>query len=65
MRLGSYCWSGMQCSCGTWVAPALQVVKSKVDEMSLVPRAAPPPQRPAAARPLMPGARPRVAGAVR
>jgi len=22
----------MQCSCGAWVAPAVQVVKSKVDE---------------------------------
>ena len=38
-RLGSYCWSGAQCSCGTWVAPAIQVVKSKVDAMLLVPRA--------------------------
>ena len=30
-RLGSYNWSGAQCSCGAWVTPALQVVKSKVD----------------------------------
>ena len=33
VRLGSYTWSGMQCSCGAWVAPAIQVVKSKVDEV--------------------------------
>jgi dual specificity phosphatase 12 len=33
VRLGSYTWSGMQCSCGAWVAPAFQVVKSKVDEV--------------------------------
>ncbi len=30
-RLGGYHWAGMQCSCGAWVAPAVQVVKSKVD----------------------------------
>ena len=38
-RLGSYCWSGAQCSCGAWVAPAIQVVKSKVDRCA--PRPAP------------------------
>jgi len=32
-RVGSYHWAGMQCSCGTWVRPAFQVVKSKVDEV--------------------------------
>jgi len=31
-RIGSYNWSGMQCSCGAWVTPAVQVVKSKDDE---------------------------------
>ena len=35
VRLGSYTWSGMQCSCGAWVAPAFQVVKSKVDEVKV------------------------------
>ena len=37
-RLGSYTWSGMQCSCGAWVAPAFQVVKSKVDEVRIKTR---------------------------
>lgn len=35
-RVGSYSWAGMQCSCGTWVRPAFQIVKSKVDEVGLV-----------------------------
>jgi len=30
-RLGSLSWSGAQCSCGTWVTPAVQVPRSKVD----------------------------------
>ena len=37
-HLGSYTWSGMQCSCGAWVAPAFQVVKSKVDEVRIKTR---------------------------
>ena len=36
-RLGTFVWSGMQCSCGAWVAPAIQVVKSKVDESCVPP----------------------------
>lgn len=31
-RYGYFNWSGAQCSCGAWVAPAIQVTKSKVDE---------------------------------
>ena len=31
-RVGNYNWSGMQCSCGAWITPAFQVIKSKVDE---------------------------------
>lgn len=30
-RLGGFNWSGSQCSCGSWVVPAVQVVASKVD----------------------------------
>jgi hypothetical protein len=30
-RVGSYKWTGAQCSCGVWVSPALQVSKSRVD----------------------------------
>lgn len=36
-RVGSFCWSGSQCSCGHWCAPALQVLHSRVDE-KFVPR---------------------------
>ncbi|XP_051124775.1 probable inactive dual specificity protein phosphatase-like At4g18593 isoform X2 [Andrographis paniculata] len=31
-RLGSFNWAGMQCSCGTWVNPAFQLHKSRLDE---------------------------------
>ena len=31
-RIGSFNWSGNQCSCGAWVTPAIQITKSKVDE---------------------------------
>eukprot|EP01018_Ginkgo_biloba_P000800 Gb_24081 [translate_table: standard] len=30
-RLGYFNWSGMQCSCGTWVNPAFQLHKSRMD----------------------------------
>ncbi|RHY08671.1 hypothetical protein DYB37_002431 [Aphanomyces astaci] len=30
-RLGSFGWSGSQCSCGTWVTPSVQFTKSRVD----------------------------------
>jgi hypothetical protein len=31
-RLGMIRWAGGQCSCGTWVTPAIQLNKSAVDE---------------------------------
>ncbi|GBG29032.1 Dual specificity protein phosphatase 12 [Hondaea fermentalgiana] len=36
-RVGSFAWAGSQCSCGTWIVPAIQVPLSKVDprEISL------------------------------
>ncbi|XP_068664438.1 probable inactive dual specificity protein phosphatase-like At4g18593 [Aristolochia californica] len=34
-RLGSFNWAGMQCSCGTWVNPAFQLHKSRIDECAL------------------------------
>jgi len=34
-RLGTYVWSGAQCSCGQWVVPSLQIIKSKVDQKPL------------------------------
>lgn len=30
-RLGSYSWSGSQCSCGSWLVPAFQIHKHRVD----------------------------------
>jgi dual specificity phosphatase 12 len=30
-KVGTWSWSGAQCSCGTWVVPAIQIPKSKVD----------------------------------
>lgn len=30
-RLGTFNWNGTQCSCGSWIVPALKVIKSKVD----------------------------------
>ena len=32
-KLGTWHWAGAQCSCGTWVTPAVQIPKSKVDEL--------------------------------
>ena len=41
--VGSFMWSGDQCSCGAWVTPALKVNVSKVDKepMRPLPGAAP------------------------
>jgi len=33
-KLGAWHWSGAQCSCGSWVVPAIHIPKSKVDEMN-------------------------------
>ena len=33
-KVGHYSWTGSQCSCGTWVTPAIMVPMSKVDEMN-------------------------------
>jgi protein-tyrosine phosphatase len=30
-RIGSFKWSGLQCSCGVWVRPAIQILKSRTD----------------------------------
>eukprot|EP00039_Didymoeca_costata_P030853 m.31741 g.31741 ORF g.31741 m.31741 type:complete len:304 (-) comp8344_c0_seq1:1473-2384(-) len=32
-RLGTYNWSGQQCSCGAWITPAFKIVRAKVDIM--------------------------------
>lgn len=31
--VGRYAWQGFKCSCGEWVAPAISLQKSKVDEV--------------------------------
>ena len=44
-RVGAYAWYGAQCACGAWVAPAIQVTKSRVDEAAgviVAPRTDPP-----------------------
>jgi hypothetical protein len=33
-KVGIWKWSGSQCSCGTWITPALQIPLSKVDKMA-------------------------------
>ena len=30
-RVGSFSWSGTQCSCGTWVTPAISFQRARVD----------------------------------
>ena len=30
-KLGHWSWSGLQCGCTSWVTPAFQIIKSKVD----------------------------------
>ncbi|XP_024525963.1 probable inactive dual specificity protein phosphatase-like At4g18593 [Selaginella moellendorffii] len=35
-RLGSFNWSGLQCSCGAWVNPAFQLHKNRLDATTLV-----------------------------
>lgn len=32
-KLGSFDWAGSQCSCGAWITPGFQILKSKVDEV--------------------------------
>ncbi|XP_027070862.1 uncharacterized protein [Coffea arabica] len=34
-RLGYFNWSGIQCSCGSWITPAFQIHKSRVDISSV------------------------------
>jgi dual specificity phosphatase 12 len=34
-KLGSYHWQGNKCSCGHWVVPAIQVQRSRVDEVPI------------------------------
>ncbi|EFP85317.2 uncharacterized protein PGTG_11486 [Puccinia graminis f. sp. tritici CRL 75-36-700-3] len=32
-KLGSFDWAGSQCSCGAWITPGFQILRSKVDEI--------------------------------
>ncbi|PKI50833.1 dual specificity protein phosphatase 12-like [Punica granatum] len=34
-RLGYFNWSGIQCSCGSWITPAFQLHKSRIDISSI------------------------------
>ena len=35
-KLGSWCWSGSQCSCGAWICPSFQFNCSKLDEIKVL-----------------------------
>ena len=35
LKLGEFFPKGTQCSCGSWVVPAVQIIKSKVDKVKL------------------------------
>ncbi len=37
-RLGTFRWTGSQCSCGTWVIPAFQFPLSKLDMCTVLPK---------------------------
>lgn len=32
-KVGSYSWRGGKCSCGTWVTPAIEIQRARVDEV--------------------------------
>jgi dual specificity phosphatase 12 len=36
LKLGEFFDKGIQCSCGSWVVPAVQIVKSKVDKVKII-----------------------------
>eukprot|EP01038_Epipyxis_sp_PR26KG_P010439 gene10439-14022_t len=36
-RLGSWSWVGNKCSCGLWMVPNFQIIKSKVDLVNIDP----------------------------
>ena len=42
-RVGALRWAGSQCSCGTWVCPAVQLYRSCLDDIVQQPFAQPPP----------------------
>lgn len=50
VKVGSYSWVGMQCSCSVWEAPAFMIHKRAVDEITVAAPAANP-ARPVMARP--------------
>jgi dual specificity phosphatase 12 len=40
-KIGHWKWAGAQCSCGTWVTPAIQIPASKIDTIQPVPKGPP------------------------
>lgn len=32
-KVGSYSWQGAKCSCGTWITPAIELQRARVDEV--------------------------------
>jgi len=35
-RLGTWKWQGVQCSCGAWVVPGIQITKNRVDVVRMI-----------------------------
>jgi dual specificity phosphatase 12 len=31
-NVGKYAWQGMRCNCGSWVVPAVSLLRSKIDK---------------------------------
>ena len=46
VRVGTIAWAGSQCSCGTWVTPAIQIKKGVCDARVVELTSAPPPPPP-------------------
>lgn len=40
-KVGTWKWAGTQCSCGTWVTPAVQFAAGRVDRCGIVPPTSP------------------------
>ena len=30
-KIGGWCWSGEQCSCGVWICPSIHLLKKNID----------------------------------
>lgn len=60
-NIGKFAWQGMQCSCGSWVVPAIGIAKARIDVVKRSPLAARSPAAALGIR-LPPGMRPDAEG---